>query len=98
MVVVGKRQMNFGHPQRLPRSRAVENHVLHFRIAQQPRLLFAEHPADRIDDIRLPTPVGPDDRGDAAGKVHTETVFERFETCDLDSREIQVGILRLCWR
>jgi hypothetical protein len=58
-VAVVERQRNFGHPQRLARGVAGEDDVFHLLRAQAAARLLAEHPADRVDEVRLPEPFGP---------------------------------------
>ena len=60
---------------KLPPSRAppavgaAENHVRHFPSAQRFGRLLAEHPAHRIENVRLAAAVGSDNRSDAAVKI-----------------------------
>ena len=44
-----------------------EDDVGHVAAAQRPRALLAQHPADRVDQVRLARPVGPDDHGRRPG-------------------------------
>ncbi len=64
--VVVERHRHFGHPEGFALRVAGEDDVFHLLRAQRTRRLFAEHPADRVDEIRLARTVGPDDRGDPA--------------------------------
>ncbi len=42
--------------------------------------MLPEHPADRVDDVRLPAPVGAHDRRDSVGKIEADLVVEGFES------------------
>ena len=64
---------------RLARPRAVEHHVRHGVAAQAARRYLAHDPANRIDDVRLPAAVGPDDTDDVTGKLDGGGIDEGLE-------------------
>ena len=68
----------------LSQVRAVEDHVLHRLAAQLARLAFAEHPAHRVDDVRLAAAVRADDADELAGKLEVGRLDERLEARELD--------------
>ena len=72
-------QGDFGITDRLSRISAVENDVSHLAAAQGFGRLLAEHPTDGIEHVRFPTPVRPDDGGDAFVEIKNRFVGERFE-------------------
>ena len=87
---VDQRQRDFGHARGLAVARAGEDDVFHLDAAQALSRLLAEHPGDRVRDIRLAAAVGTDDRGDAvAGQLHLGAVAERFEAENLDFAELE---------
>ena len=58
--------------------------TFHRAVAQVARRLLAEHPADRVGDVRLPTPVRSDDPRDALVEGDHGPVHERFEADDVE--------------
>jgi hypothetical protein len=95
-VAVVERQRDFGHAERLARAVAREDDVFHLLRAQRTRALFAQHPTDRIDEIRLPRAVGPDDGGDPGGEIEGRRFGERFEAENFERFESHrwLGCLR----
>src|SRR5579884_3480193 len=87
VVVVVERQRDFGHPERLARVVAGEDDVFHSLRAQAARRLLAEHPADRVDQIRFAGAVGTDDGGRAVDEVERRRFGERFEAEDFEGLE-----------
>src|SRR5690606_9894723 len=65
---------------RLAAAGAVEDHVGHRVAAQGLRRALAEHPPDRVDDVRLTAAVRADDADQIARKLDRRGVDERFET------------------
>jgi len=59
--------------------RAVEDDVLHRLPAQRGRPRFAQHPAHRIDDVRLAAPVGTDNPYQVARHDHGRRIDEGLE-------------------
>ena len=66
LVVALEQQRHLRHAERPVVGVAGEDDVLHRGAAEMLRALLAEHPADRVDDVRLAAAVRADDRGDAA--------------------------------
>ena len=88
VIVVGihQRQSDGGHPQRLAVARSGEDDVFHAGATQALRRLFAEHPIDRIRQVRLAATVGSDDRGDAMPeKLHLGAITERLKALNFDA-------------
>ncbi len=78
-------EADLGHPHRRPFVGAVEDDVFHLVAAQALGRLLAEHPGDRVRQVRLAAAVGPDDRGDARREAHLDLFEERFEPGDLET-------------
>src|SRR6185312_4833903 len=78
---------------RLALTGAVEDDVLHRLAAQCGGLRFAEHPAHRIDDVRLAATVGSDDADELPRCADRRGIDERLEAGELDLRQAQ-GDLR----
>ena len=72
-------ERDLGKADRTALRRAAEDDILHFRAAQRARGLLAEHPADRVRDIRFAGAVRTDDRGHAAEKFDLRAVGKRLE-------------------
>ncbi len=85
-------QRHFGHAQRLPHLRAVEDHVLHLFTAQGLGALLPQHPENRVHNIALAASVRPDDGGDAIRKLDT-SLGERLKPQHLKRLEIHAGLL-----
>src|SRR5437660_145026 len=74
------RRRHLRHSSRLAITCAREDHILHARAAQRLRRLLAQHPGNRIRNIRLAAPIGADDRRHAvARKLQLGAVTERLE-------------------
>ena len=56
-----------------------EDDVVHLAAAQRPRALRAEHPRDRVDEVRLPRAVRADDHRDSGLEVEGRLLRERLE-------------------
>ena len=80
-------QLDAGAPGGLAQARAVEDHVLHRLAAQLAGLAFAEHPAHRVDDVRLAAAVRADDADELAGELELGRFDERLEARELDRVE-----------
>ena len=74
-----QRQRHLGGAQRRPIRRPGEDHVGHRLRAQQAGGLLAEHPGDRVGDVRLAGAVGADDGDDRARKGQLHPRGEGFE-------------------
>src|SRR5207302_2003553 len=59
----------------------------HLAAAQALGALLAQHPAHGVDDVALARAVGPDDAGDAVGKVKRGLFGKRFESDQLEAPE-----------
>jgi hypothetical protein len=59
--------------------------------AQALRALLAEHPGDRVDDIALAAPVGPDDGGHASVEGQFGPISEAFEAGDFETIQTHIG-------
>ena len=86
-IAVVERQRDFGHAERLARVVAGEDDVFHLLRAQAARRLLAEHPADRIDEIRFARTVRADDRGGAVDEIERRRFGERLEAEDFERFE-----------
>ena len=83
-------QAHFGHARGIAVARAGEDDVFHARAAQSLGRLLAEHPGDRVGDIRFAAAVGADDGGDAfAVKFQLGAIAERFESQNLQLLEFE---------
>ena len=71
--------------------RAGEDHVGHLAAAERAGALLAEHPADRVDEVRLARAVGPHDDRDARDELEHRLVRERLEPADRDRPQEHVG-------
>src|SRR5262249_8564118 len=61
-----------------------EDHVFHGATTEVLRALLSEHPADGVDDVRLPAAVRADDRRDARRQLENGPGLERLEAGRLD--------------
>src|SRR5690606_39092563 len=77
-------QLDARLPDGLAPARAVEDHVRHRIAAERLRRALAEHPPDRVDDIRLAAAVRADDAHQIARKLDRRGIDERLETGELD--------------
>ena len=80
-------ELDLGHPERGPLRAAGEDHVGHLAAAERPGSLLAEHPADRVDEVRLARAVGSHDDGDARSELEDGLVGERLEASDVQGAE-----------
>src|SRR5690606_34597741 len=78
-----------GHTERLALLGAVEDDVFHRAGAHRLRALLAEHPGDRVREVRLAAAVRADDPGHAAGETDLDRIDERLETRDLETLELE---------
>ena len=85
--VIVEDEAHLGHPDRLARGRAVEDHVLHLVAPQGLGALLPERPADGVGDIGLAAPVGADDAGHPGEDLHFGLVGEGLEAVDEYRRE-----------
>ncbi len=74
---------------RLAIAGAVEDDVLHRLAAQRGRLRFAEHPANRVDDVGLAATVRADDADELPRRGNGRGIDEGLESGELDLREAQ---------
>ncbi|EXI64562.1 MAG: hypothetical protein AW08_03646 [Candidatus Accumulibacter adjunctus] len=72
---------------RLARARAVEDHVLHRFATQLGGLRLAEHPAHRIDHVRLAAAVRSDDADQLPGQRQRRRIDEGLEAGKFQSGE-----------
>ena len=72
-------ERHLGHVERLPRCRTGEDDVGHLLAAEATDRLLAEHPFDRINDVRLARAVGPHHDGDAGGELEARAIGEALE-------------------
>ncbi len=63
---------------------SAEDDVLHGPPAQVPSALLAHAPSNRVDDVRLAAPVGPDDPQNVVIEVENGAVDERLEADELE--------------
>src|SRR5512146_230565 len=85
-------QRHFGHAQRLPHFRAVEDHVLHLFTAQSLGALLPQHPENRVHHVTLAASIRPDDGGDAIRKLDA-SLGERLKPQHLKRLEIHARLL-----
>ncbi len=79
LAVVGEREQDLGQPERPPRGRPVEDHVLHPVAAEGLGALLAERPPERVRDVRFAAAVGADDGGDPGKDAHLGAIREGLE-------------------
>ena len=79
---VVEREADLGPPERRALLGAGEDDVVHLLRADRLRRLGAEHPRDRVDDVRLARAVGADDDGDPRFEDHRGRVGERLEALE----------------
>ena len=80
-------QADLGAAERRPGGGAGEDDVVHLLAADRLRCLGAEHPRDRVDDVRLAGSVRPDHHGDAGLQRHGRGVGERLEALEGETLE-----------
>jgi len=81
---VVERQLDRGARRRLAAGGTVEDHVLHGFAAQMSGRRFAEHPAHRVDHVRLAAAVRPHHAGQLRGDGNHGGVDETLETGQFD--------------
>ena len=87
---VQERETHRRHARRFAVARPVEDHVLHAAAPQRLRRALAQHPTDRVADVRLAAAVRAYDGGDAAAvERQFLTVTERLEPDQLDLLQFQ---------
>ena len=78
---IDQRHGHDGHAGGFAVARSGEDHVFHAGAAQTFRRLLAEHPTDRVTEIRLAAPVRANDgRNAAAIESKLGAIAKRFET------------------
>ncbi len=87
------RERDLGPPERRPIGGAGEDDVVHLGAAQRPGALGAEHPRDRIHDVRLARPVGADDDTHPGFELERGLVREGLEALQRQRLEEQEGPL-----
>ena len=80
--VLSMHERHLGPTERRTIGRAREDDVVHLAAAQRARALGAEHPRDRVDEIRLPGTVGPDHHRHARLELQDRLVGERLEASE----------------
>ncbi len=89
---IDQRQRHFGHAGGIAVARSGEDDVFHARAAQSLGRLLAEHPGDRVGNIRLAAAVRADDGGDAfAMELQFGAITERFESQNLQLLQFEQG-------
>ena len=78
-VGVVDREFDFRHSERLAFVGTGEDHVLGGAAAHQARVLLAQHPEQRIDDVGFAAAVGSDDRGQPLIDLDFRLVCKRLE-------------------
>ena len=87
------RERHFGPAQRGTVGGPGEDDVVHLAAAQRAGALGAEHPCDRVDDVRLPRPVRPHHDADAGLELERRLVGEGLEALQGQRLEKQAGPL-----
>src|SRR3989449_3583753 len=77
-------ERHLGHAERPVLRVAGEDDVLHRLAAEMARALLAQHPADRVDDVRLAAAVRSDDGGHPRRQLEDGPLHERLEAVQLD--------------
>src|SRR5262249_1209535 len=81
------RQRNLGASERRAVRSSREDDVVHLAAAQRARTLRAEHPRDRVDDIRLTRPIRSEHHGDTGFEIENRAVAEGLEALQLQRLE-----------
>ncbi len=87
------RERHLGAAERGPVGGPREDDVVHLGAAQRARTLSAQHPRDRVDDVRLPRPVRADDDAHPRLELERGLVRERLEALQRQRFEEQTGPL-----
>ena len=69
------------------RRRPVEDYIRHLLAAETFYALLAQNPLDRVDNVRLPRPVGTDHDRDPGGELEQRLVGETLETDNFQGLE-----------
>ena len=78
-------QRHLGHAHRLALAGSSKDNVLHVRSAQGFGALLAQHPAHRVQNVRLAAPVRPHHRGNACSRHgHLRAVAKAFKAEDVN--------------
>ena len=80
---------DLGKVARRPRRRTGENHVLHPAAAHCGGPVFAHHPAERLQQVRLAAAVRADHAGQAVGDDQIGRIDETFESIEAKAIEAQ---------
>jgi len=76
---------NFGHAERLAVARAGKDHVLHVGAAERFGALFAQHPSNPVQNVRLTAAIWPHHHSDScSGHADFSAVAEALEAEDVD--------------
>ena len=81
---IGESKRDFGEAERLARVSAVENYVSHFATTKRFGGLFAEHPANGVEQIGFATTVRADDGGHAFVEIESRFIGEGFEAQEIE--------------
>ena len=92
-VTVIKYQLNTGLSNRFAGIGAIENHIGHCFAAQVFRRTFAQHPAHRINNIRLTAAIGPHHRGHIAWKACRSGINKGFKAGQPDAFQTHESML-----
>ena len=87
------RERHLGPAERGPVGGAGEDDVVHLGAAQRPGTLGAEHPRDRVDDVRLARAVRPDHDADARFELERRLVGEGLEALQRQCLQEHAGPL-----
>ena len=87
------RERHLGPAERGPVGGAGEDDVVHLGAAQRPRALGAEHPGDRVDDVRLAGAVRADDDAHARLELERRLVREGLEALQRQRLQEHAGPL-----
>ena len=81
---INQRERDLRHARRLALPRASEDHIFHPRTTQRLRRLLAEHPRDRVGNIRFAAAVRTNDRRNSFSvKLEIGAITEGFESKNL---------------
>jgi hypothetical protein len=89
---INESQRHFRHPGRIAVAGAGEDYVFHARAAQRLGRLLAEHPGDRVGNVRFTASVRADDGGNAfAVEFQLRAITERLESQNVQLLEFEQG-------